>query len=56
MARVRLLLLIPMIIVELLLLIVCWVAALVKPVAAEKMSSFCTRVLPDLDWYFGANK
>lgn len=53
MKKLRLLLLPFGAIVELSLLACCWVVALVRLRAANRMMDWVARTLPSLDWYIG---
>lgn len=50
----RLILLLPAMLLELLLLAFSWVLAAVFPNAALCVASWASKVFPDLDWYLGA--
>jgi len=52
----RILLIIPMAVIELILLLVGFVLALINTEIAERWASFWVKHLPDIDWYFHKNK
>lgn len=54
MKKLRLLLLVPAAMLELLMLGSCWVIALFSPSAAENLMRFATSILPGRRWYVGA--
>ena len=40
-------------IAELVILLACWIAALIHPKTASRMTAWATRTLPDPSWYRG---
>lgn len=53
MKKLRLLLLVPAAVLELLMLGSCWVIAVFSPSAAESLMRFATSILPGKRWYVG---
>lgn len=53
MNKLRLLLMPFAAVVELLMLVVCWVVAVVNKNAGEKVVKWSTRKLPNISWYMG---
>ena len=53
MRKMRLLLIVPAVLAELLMLMICWIIAGISPRVSDQFVKSITAVLPDKSWYFG---
>lgn len=56
MQRLRILLLIPMVLVELVLLALCWIVAIIHKPTAWRLTEWSIENLPAKDWYMGEQR